>query len=121
MTSEGLGRCLKVTLKTCVPENFYLCQWGAERRVSRAQTRGRGPQSAQAEIFILFQPQKKSFEVEIQIVLLGAIDASGGPRSGPIDAFRGPRSGAIDTVGGSQSGPIDKDFNFKSFFEAEII
>ena len=37
----------------------------------------------------------------------GAIDASGGPRSGPIDAFRGPQSGAIDTVGGSQSGPID--------------
>ena len=34
----------------------------------------------------------------LQIVLLGAIDASEGPRSGPIDAFRGPQSGLIDVA-----------------------
>jgi hypothetical protein len=45
--------------------------------------------------------------VDLQIFLLGAIDASGGPRSGPMEAFRGSQSGDIDTVGGSQSGPID--------------
>jgi hypothetical protein len=30
---------LKVTLQTLVPKNFLSRRWGAERRVSRAQTR----------------------------------------------------------------------------------
>ena len=38
MTSEGLGRCLKVTLQTHALENFRSCRGGAERRVQRAQT-----------------------------------------------------------------------------------
>ena len=33
------GDVLKVTLQKCVPENFPSHQWGAERRVSCAQTR----------------------------------------------------------------------------------
>ena len=48
------GRCLKTTLQTRVPENFRSRRWGAERRVSRAQTRERGPPSAWAEIFLRF-------------------------------------------------------------------
>ena len=47
----GWGRCLKVTLQTCAPENFRSHRWGAERRVSRAQTRERGPPSAWAEFY----------------------------------------------------------------------
>ena len=46
----GLGRCFKVTLQTRAPENFRSRWWGAERRVSRAQTQERGPPSAWAEI-----------------------------------------------------------------------
>ena len=37
------GNFKKVTLQTRVPEHFRLCRWGAEQRVSRAQTRERGP------------------------------------------------------------------------------
>ena len=51
------GRCLKTTLQTWVPENFRSRRWGAERRVSRAQTRERGPPSAWAEI--LFKNKAK--------------------------------------------------------------
>ena len=39
-----------MTLQTRTPENFRYCRWGADRRVSRAQTRERGPPSALAEI-----------------------------------------------------------------------
>ena len=39
-------KILKVTLQTRVPENFRSRRWRAERRVSRAQTRERGPPSA---------------------------------------------------------------------------
>ena len=46
----GWGRCLKATLQTSAPKNFCSRRWGAERRVSRAQTRERGPPLAQAEI-----------------------------------------------------------------------
>ena len=28
---RGWGRCLKVTLQTCAPENFRLCRWGDKR------------------------------------------------------------------------------------------
>ena len=48
----GLGIFFKVTLQTRAPENFRVRRWGAERRVSRAQTRERGPPSAYAEIFV---------------------------------------------------------------------
>ena len=37
---------LQVTLQKRVPKNFRSCRWGAEQRVSRAQTRERGPPSA---------------------------------------------------------------------------
>ena len=50
LAKMGLGRCFKVTLQTRAPENFRVRRWGAERRVSRAQTRERGPPSAYAEI-----------------------------------------------------------------------
>ena len=52
-----------MVLKTCVAENFRVCRWGAERRVSRAQTRERGPPSAYVEIvktnyeYLAFQGQ----------------------------------------------------------------
>ena len=46
LATMGLGRCFKVTLQTRAPENFRSRRWGAERRVSRAQTRERGPPSA---------------------------------------------------------------------------
>ena len=45
----GAGQFLfffKVTLQTRTPKNFRSRRWGAERRVSRAQTRERGPPSA---------------------------------------------------------------------------
>ena len=53
LATTGLGRCFKVTLQTRAPENFRSRRWGAERRVSRAQTRERGPPSAWAEILVL--------------------------------------------------------------------
>ena len=46
------GSFKKVTLQTCAPENFRSRRWGAERRVSRAQTRERGPPSALAEFLL---------------------------------------------------------------------
>ena len=46
MTSEGLGEMFEGAGK------FPLVSMGAERRVSRAQTRERGPPSALAEIAI---------------------------------------------------------------------
>ena len=39
-----------MTLQKRVPENFRSCRRGAEQRVSRAQTRERGPPLALAEI-----------------------------------------------------------------------
>ena len=44
----------KATLQTREPKNFRSRRWGAERRVSRAQTRERGPPSAWAEIITSF-------------------------------------------------------------------
>ena len=41
---------MKETLQTRAVENFRYCRWGAERRVSRAQTRERGHPSALAEL-----------------------------------------------------------------------
>ena len=35
---RGWGRCLKVTLQTCAPENFCSCLWGDEQTVKHAQT-----------------------------------------------------------------------------------
>ena len=43
---RGWGRCLKVTLQTRAAANFRSRRWGAERKVSHAQTRERGPPSA---------------------------------------------------------------------------
>ena len=54
LATMGLGRCFKVTLQTRAPENFRSRRWGAEWRVSRAQTQERGPPSALAEISTLF-------------------------------------------------------------------
>ena len=52
LATMGLGRCFKVTLQTRAPENFRVRRCGAERSVSRAQTRERGPPSAYAEIYL---------------------------------------------------------------------
>ena len=49
MTSEGLGEMFEGDSADMCAENFRSCRWGAERRVSRAQTRERGPPSARAE------------------------------------------------------------------------
>ena len=46
MTSRGLGEMFEGDSA----ENFRYCRWGAERRVSRAQTRERGPTSVLVEI-----------------------------------------------------------------------
>ena len=45
---RSLGRCLKVTLRTCAPTNST-CVDGAEQRVKHAQTREWGPPSVPAE------------------------------------------------------------------------
>ena len=45
------SKILKVTLQKRVPENIRSCRWGAEQRVSRAQTREQGPPLAWAEFF----------------------------------------------------------------------
>ena len=50
MTSEGLGEMFEGDSQTREPENFRSRRWGAKRRVSRAQSRKRGPPSARAEI-----------------------------------------------------------------------
>ena len=61
---RGWGRCLMVTLQTHAAENFRSCRWGAEWRVSRAQSRKRGPPSAWPDFlfvyFLYLQTQPKS-------------------------------------------------------------
>ena len=46
--SEGLGRCLKVTLQTSVPNIFRLYQWGDERTHQACAYWERGPPFARA-------------------------------------------------------------------------
>ena len=50
----GWGRCFKMTLRTHAPTNFRSCWWGAERSVTRAQTREQESPSAWAEYSITF-------------------------------------------------------------------
>ena len=52
MTSEGLGEMFEGDSADTCAGKFPLVLMGAERRVSRAQTRERGPPSALAEIDI---------------------------------------------------------------------
>ena len=54
MTSEGLGEMFEGDSADKCAGKFPLVLIWAERRVSRAQTRERGPPSALAEIFLLF-------------------------------------------------------------------
>ena len=55
MTLEGLGRCLKVILQTCAPENFRLCRWGDERTVKRAQTGSEDPHRRERKLVIVVE------------------------------------------------------------------
>ena len=50
--SFNIFQCLNVTLQTRAPKNFM--SMGAERRVSRAQTREQGPPLAWAEFWLYF-------------------------------------------------------------------
>ena len=50
MTSEGLGEIFEGDSADTCAGKFSLTSMGAERRVSRAQTRERGPPSALAEL-----------------------------------------------------------------------
>jgi hypothetical protein len=54
MSSKGLGELFEDDSADTCARNFPLMSMGAERRVSRAQTRERGPPSALAEIGIYF-------------------------------------------------------------------
>jgi hypothetical protein len=51
MTSEGLGEMFEGDSADTGAGKFPLVSMGAERRVSRAQTREQGPPSALAEIY----------------------------------------------------------------------
>ena len=51
MTSEGLGEMFEGDSADTCAGKFPLVLMGGEQRVSRAQTRERGPPSALAEIF----------------------------------------------------------------------
>ena len=51
MTSEGMREMFEGDFADMYAGKFPLVSMGAERRVSRAQTRERGPPSALAEIF----------------------------------------------------------------------
>ena len=53
MTSEGLGEVFEGDSADTCPGKFPLMLMGAERRVSAAQTRERGPPSALAELLYL--------------------------------------------------------------------
>ena len=53
MTSEGLGEMFEGDSADTCGGKFLLPSMGAERRVSCAQTRERGPPSALAEINLL--------------------------------------------------------------------
>ena len=53
MTSEGLENMFEGDSADTCAEKFPLTSMGAKRRVSRAQTRERGPPSALAEIVFL--------------------------------------------------------------------
>ena len=57
ITYEGLGEMYEGDSSDMCGEKFPLTFWGAERWISRAQTRKRGPPSAQAE-FSLFTFQQ---------------------------------------------------------------
>ena len=66
MTSEGLGEMFEGDSADICARKFPLVLWGAERRVSRAQTRERGPTSALAEIFQpIFMAIPNRVEVEL--------------------------------------------------------
>ena len=52
MTSKGLGEMFEGDSADMCAGKFMLVLMGAERRVSRAQTRERGPPSALAELHI---------------------------------------------------------------------
>ena len=63
----GWGRCLKVTLQTCVPENFRSCRWGGERTVKRAQTGSEDPHRRERKlifflVLVLLPPLFKTTE-----------------------------------------------------------
>ena len=60
MTSEGLGEMFEGDSADTCAGKFPLMSMGAERRVSRAQTRERGPPSARAEFSIVFVNQIKA-------------------------------------------------------------
>ena len=78
---------MNVTLQTRAAKNFSSCRWGAKRRVSRAQTRERGPPSARAEISnevkmrtfaeILASEQQRNI-LEINITRMNITDGNGG-------------------------------------------
>ena len=55
MTSEGLGEMFEGDSADMCAGKIPLVSMGAEQRVSCARTRERGPQSALAEIIILFR------------------------------------------------------------------
>ena len=61
MTSEGLGEMFEGDSADTCTGKFPLTSLGSERRVSRAQTRERGPPSALAEFFsfLLIQNPRK--------------------------------------------------------------
>ena len=48
---RGWGRCLKVTLQTCAPENICSCWWGDERTCQACADGEQGPPFAGAEIW----------------------------------------------------------------------
>ena len=66
---------MRAILQTRAPENFRSSQWGAERRVSRAQTRERGPHRRERNIMSLLTPQihdnlKEIENLKLQVALL---------------------------------------------------
>ena len=82
-----------MTLQTCVPENFRYCRWGAERRVSRAQTRERGPPSELAEIFSLFPSFWQELTSFIKLLISGRLVTKTKRWQGPCLTYRGWNKG----------------------------
>ena len=60
MTSEGLTRCLTVTLQTCVLKMYSTCQGGMSNTFKCVQTRSEAPIRVSGNIFNLGIYAKKS-------------------------------------------------------------
>jgi hypothetical protein len=73
MTSEGLGEMFEGDSADKCTGRFPLVSMGAERRVSRAQTRERGTPSVLVEIHLPFENSRLNYQLNALTGLVGLV------------------------------------------------